>query len=618
MGEFTLTDDVQDGEGKLNPNVFLRLAQLQGPLAPLFPNLRRLRIVKADYSLDYLHLFLSPSLETLEIVGLGEDCQASLLSFLSAAVVEVPNLSNLIIGSGRLSCDVVNTCLGFYRLKHLELVNAVSEVDHRLLKDIGRLEHLETFVIDAQGVGYTPSQAILQAEEDERARVIAEEEHRRQRIEEEECARAVAQEEILRQQMEEFKRERQRRSEAVEERQRKAVLPRISGTCWMCGRKTGPKGWPTGTVCKSCFRKENERRTEEEEQKSYQEREDAWRSWEEAQEEKKRCEEAVAEFRRRIERDDLYLSEAESKYQESVEETERKDNTDGLDTSATSSFPEADDGSVTQASIDRQEPLSHPKFPKLLSITVCGSAEMMQDLVELVTSASVAHFCLDMVLAQPSPSSSIIATPPSMRFVATVDSSLRRWASTMAHVTLSSFLPSVVSKLPDETVGALVRLPHLEHLEVNGWDIASNIADYFCSPAAAKTTKLKALHLPIDGNTTFIPLSKLQIIAGACPNLLSLRCRFDHLLDIPSYSVPAQISSPHLLETLSVGDILPSLGFGAILEVARYIDNLFPKIKDIKPLEGVAQNTEQWRQIDQLVKFRQAGRWETSLGAFSV
>ena len=48
VGEFTLTDDAQDGEGKLNPNVFLRLAQLQGPLAPLFPNLCRLRIVKAN------------------------------------------------------------------------------------------------------------------------------------------------------------------------------------------------------------------------------------------------------------------------------------------------------------------------------------------------------------------------------------------------------------------------------------------------------------------------------------------------------------------------------------------------------------------------------------------
>jgi len=596
VGEFTLTDDVQDGEGKLNPNVFLRLAQLQGPLAPLFPNLRRLRIVKANYSLDYLHLFLSPSLETLEIVGLGEDCRAGLLSFLSAAVVEVPNLNNLIIGSGRLSCDVVNTCLGFYRLKHLELVNAVSEVDHRLLKDIGRLEHLETFVIDAQGVGYTPSQVILQAEEDERARVIAEEEHCRQRIEEEECARAVAQEEILRQQMEEFKRERQRRFEEVEERQRKAALPRIAGTCWMCGVNFDPKGKQIKTVCKSCrwsLKGKNENGMEEEEQKSYQEREDAWRIWEEAQEEKKRCEEAAVECRRRKERDD------------------------GLDTSATSSFPEADDGSVTQASIDRQEPLSHPTFPKLLSITVRGSAEMMQDLVELITSPSVAHFCLDMVLAQPSPSSSIIAIPPSMRFVATVDSALRRWASTMAHVTLSSFLPSVASKLPDETVGALVRLPHLEHLEVNGWDVASNITEYFCSPAAAKTTRLKALHLPNDGNTASIPLSKLQTIAGACPNLLSLRCRFDHL-DIPGYSVPAQISSPHLLETLSVGDILPPLGFAAVLEVARYIDNLFPKIKDIKPLEGVAQNTEQWRQIDQLVKFRQAGRWETSLGAFSV
>jgi len=567
VGEYTLTDDVRDREAKVNPSVFLCLAQLQSPHTPLFPNLRRLRIVNAHYSLDYLRLFLSPSLETLEIVGLSEACRATLLSFLSATVVEVPNLSTLILGPGRLSRDVVNICLGFARLKHLELVNAVSEADHRLLKDIGRLEHLETFVIDAQDVGYTPSQAILQAEDAERARVMAEEEP-------------------LRQKMEMKKREcQQRLEEEVEERQRKAALPRIAGICWICGDKCPKKG-KRSTECKPCIlEEENERTMKEEEHKTYQDVEQAWRNWEETQEEQRKCEEAVAECQRDKNGKYLYGSEAESKCQESAD---RKNNADQSDAS--------------------------PKFPKLLSITVRGSAEIMQDVVELITSASVVLLYLDMVPLRSWPSSSIAISIP--RFVGTVNSALLRWASTIAHVTLSG-LPSLTSKLPDETVGALVRLPHLEHLEVNGWNVASNIVDYFCCPGDTKASKLKTLHLPNDSNAISMPLSKLQTIAEACPNIRSLRCRFDNLLDIPSDSVPACIPIPHLLETLNVGDTQPRLDSEAVLEVARYIDNLFPKLKAIKPLDTIAQNADQWSYINKLVKFRQSGRREISLGAFS-
>jgi len=216
VGEFTLTDNICDGNARLNPGVFLCLAQLRGSLAPLFPNLRRLRIVNAYYTLDYLRLFLSPSLETLEIVSVGEACRTNLLSFFSAAVVEVPNLGTLILGPGRLSRDIVNTCLGFHHLKHLELVNAVSEADYQLLKDIGRLKDLEAFVVNAQDVGYAPSRTILEADDAERARVIAKREHYCQQIEEKrEC--------------------RKRFVEEVQECRRKAMVPRMKGECWMCG-----------------------------------------------------------------------------------------------------------------------------------------------------------------------------------------------------------------------------------------------------------------------------------------------------------------------------------------------------------------------------------------------
>ena len=237
-------------------------------------------------------------------------------------------------------------------------------------------------------------------------------------------------------------------------------------------------------------------------------------------------------------------------------------------------------------------------------ITVRGSAEMMQDVLELVTSASVVLLCLDMVPVQSSRLSSI-ATSPSMRFVETI-----------THVTLSS-LPSITSKIPDEVVGSLVRLSHLEHLEVNGWDVASNfIVDYFV------TSQIKRLQ---SSNPSIFPTTATQSPCHSgsrnykpSPELRSLRCRLDNLLDIPGYSVPAHIPFPHLLETLTVGDTQPRLDSEAVLGVAQYLDRLFPELKAIKPLKGISQNADQWRYIDKLVKFRQSGRQETSPGAFSM
>ena len=673
MGEFTLTDDVQDGEGKLNPSIFLCLAHLQTPLKPLFPNLRRLRIINADHSLDYLRLFLSPSLETLEIIGLGEACRPTLLSFLSAAVIEVPDLSTLILGPGRLSRNVVDACMGFGHLKHLELVDVISEVDFRLLMDIGLLEHLETFVIHAQGVVYSPSRALIQAKDDERALVVAEEELRRQQIEKE-------------------KQEHQKRlEEEMKERQRKAILS-TAGICSICRRRF--KKVTSKTQCLSCsieidkqeihmqeqkkaadrqerMKKKEERRAKEtEEERQAREmrareaeemrareaeerraRETEGEQWarEERRTRKKHMWEArrAEEERLAIEKEAevLLKLEEEANYEAMCEALEKeeelwriqgvsernepaehemkelqdgaemgrrvidvsllvemKDGIDGLDTT---SLPEDNNGNGTQAAIDHHEEAMSPKFPKLLNVTVRGSAEMMQDVVQLITSASVAHLCLDMVPAQSEPS--CIAPPPPRRFVDTVNSALRRWAGAMVHVTLSG-LPNVVSKLPNETVEALVRLPHLEHIELNGWGVDLNIAEYFRRRLSdAGASKLKVLYLPDDNNAISIPLSELNSIAKACPNLLSLRCRLKNLLDTPGFPFSGFKILSHSLEILTIGDTNPPLDFDAILEVVQYIDNIFPNIKDIKPLEGMAQNAEQWRQIDKLVKLRQSG-----------
>ena len=616
MGEFTLTDDVRHGEGRLSPSVFLCLAQLQSSRTPLFPNLRRLRIVNAHYSLDYLRLFLSPSLETLEIVGLDETCRSTLLSFLSAAVVEVPNLNTLILGPGRLSRDVVDACLSFSRLKRLELVDFISSADYQLLMDVGRLEHLETFVIGAQGIAYAPMPAILKAEREERARSAAEEcrrrqiedeEHRRQKCEEEECRRRkFEEEECCRRKLEAEEQERQRRfEEEVEERQRKAALPRRAGVCWMCRKRFIDE---EKTQCKSCSKKILRQDQKIQELKDERRRHEEQRTLEidcsakgvkdpRASSTEYAWDSRQSEFSVQGSEDADEMEEDKVTGYGGIEEPEdlpvqKMDVSNGLRVSnlrKTSGSDACVSGAHASGGPLDGQPCRI--FTKLLEVTICSGAEMMQDLVELIDSASVTLISLEMVPVQPSPSSSI-ASSPSRQFVATIDSALRRWAGTIAHVTLSG-PPGIGSKLPDETVGALVRLPQLERLELSGWDVTPDISDCFCRPGNTNTSKLKVLHLPNDNNAISMPLSKLGSIAEACPNLLSLRCRLGNLLDIPNRDHSLFSSKPlsHSLETLTIGDANSPLDFEAILEVAQYIDNLFPKIEEIKPLEVGVHNS---------------------------
>ena len=153
----TPTNDVHEGGMTFSPSIYICLAQLQGPFRPLFPSLRRLRILEADTSLDYLRLFLSPSLESLEVTGIPDDRQATFHAFISAPVDAIPTLSTLVFGPGHLPIPVLITCLRFYHLKHLTLVDAVASFDCGLLEDLGQLKFLESLTIDTAAASYTSS-----------------------------------------------------------------------------------------------------------------------------------------------------------------------------------------------------------------------------------------------------------------------------------------------------------------------------------------------------------------------------------------------------------------------------------------------------------------------------
>ena len=549
------------------------LAQLQSSLTPLFPNLRRLRIVNANYSLDYLRLFISPSLETLEIFGQGETSRAQLLSFLSAAVVEVSNLSTLILGPGRLSLDVVNACLGFNRLKHLELVDAASAISYQLLKDIGDLDDLTTFVIDAQAVSYSPSGPIILADaQQERIRLEEPTRIRAERRHTEERERRHVEEEEERHRAEADHRLLESEDSLWGFSERPPSLPLIRRGCLRC-RRTFKARATTCAPCTEILKVEVETRHKE------------------AQEAELREE---AELQRKLEENLRLLAIAEAKLLHQQVDSQLRALLDGVHEVS---------GNSAEALGKSQEASLRHLFPKLSNLTVCGGAELVQDIIQVVSSNSITILSLELVDSLRDIPPSI---PPPQRFLATVDSALHRWAGTLAHVMTHSSVPGVASEIPDKTFGALMRLPRLEHLEISGWKVVSNITETICQNTDTKVSILKVFHLPEDSNAVSIPLSDLRAIAEACPDLQSLRCRLENLSDISNQ--PGSVPLSHPLETLTVGDTRPSLEFDLVLEVARYVDNLFPGIKEIRPLEDVAQNAEQWRWIDKLVKLRQSAR----------
>ena len=498
-------------------------------------------------------------------------------------MVDVPNLRTLILGPGRLSLDVVNACLGFNRLKHLELVDAAPAVDYQLLKDIGGLGDLSTFVIDAQAVSYAPSGPILLANV-QQERIHLEEQTRirlaeaKSRHAEEKESRRVTHEKRRAEE------EEQRRAESgddhfglglVAETLRTLSPPLKRRDCLRCRRSFKARA-TTCIACVEMLAVEAETRREQKAQEA------------ELKEE--------AEIQQKLEEELRLLGINEARL------LQKQDQSSSQSRSLLGGGHE-ESGNVAEALGNTQEaPLLHI-FQKLCNLTVRGSAELVQDIIQVVSATSIRSLCLE--LAE-SPRDIPLSIPPPQRFLATVDSALKRWAATLAHVMTHSSLPGVASEIPDGTFRALMRLPRLEHLEISGWKVVSNITETICQNTDTKASILKVFHLPEDSNAISIPLSDLRAIAEACPDLQSLRCRLENLSDISNQPVLVPLS--HSLETLTVGDTQTPLEFDLILEVARYVDNLFPGIKEIKPLEDVAQNADQWRCVDKLVKLRQSAR----------
>jgi len=626
IGEITLS-----ANERLGTEVLICLAQLQGHAGSLFPSLRRLRIVDAASQLPYLRLFLTSSLQTLEIIGLSKDRYASMLSFLTAAVYAIPNLTTLKLGPGHVSQEVLETCLHFEHLQNLELVTAVSSLGDQAFEAIGRLEDLETLFIDDRSAAFNPSDAIRQAEEGEKARVreaqeekvrtqeeklhcqqqeelrrLEEELPQKRRLWEDAVARRRVGEERLRRRREE---EETCRRIAEEEVRRRKIEEEIR-------RRMEEEGGSHPMEEEEVHRRINEEearyRMEEEEARRRQEQESSVGGKKKKKkikvQEQKACltcqnlfvnETVLCQGCLKKERSELKsLKKKETRRLFLETEIQKYQEKRGV-------FGHQDDEShpmvATIAEQVRSNEHSSCSFPRLSMLTIyTGSASLMHDLTARISSPSIRHLSFRL-RDPPSPPESV--TPQDDWFVQTIGSAVTRWGASLAHVILYDerrlYPPSICSL--KGAVQSLPQLPELEHFEIGGWNIDSSVVDDLICSGNTKSPKLKVLRLPGEVGLGAIPFSRLQQITEAFPRIVSLRCRFQDLANMSLTYPLSPSSSSHMLKDLSLSnDGLPP-SRQQIIRIASYLDTLFPNLKEINTTEGLGHSTEPWAHISELV-----------------
>jgi len=174
--------------------------------------------------------------------------------------------------------------------------------------------------------------------------------------------------------------------------------------------------------------------------------------------------------------------------------------------------------------------------------------------------------------------------------------SVQRWGNTLVSV---NFVNKDTFWLPLDVFESLLLCPDMEDLGITGMGI-----DFMDTALhRLKDSKLQTLHLPVHPKVPGISLARFRYIAEACPHLKSFRCRVKHLSNIP-VSFPMS----HQLQVLSVSNEHAHPEQKRLLDIARYLDSIFPNITSIETHEGSGNNAEQWRFISDLMKLCQAVR----------
>jgi len=274
-------------------------------------------------------------------------------------------------------------------------------------------------------------------------------------------------------------------------------------------------------------------------------------------------------------------------------------------------------------------PTSGRFFTLLKELTIAGTPELIKDLINYVSSPDVRQLSITFRAAAKPPSSKIKASsksgkaslpsakavvvckpqkdePEEPQVIYLVKSSIQKWAKTLVSLSFcGDGTTSPAVSFPNDLFESLLLGQYTEKLEVTNFDLDSVDSSLHRLKEAAPS-KLKILHLPFHISTSGISLSRLRHIAQYCPQLTSFRCRFKHLSNIPTYDVPNPLS--HQLEALSVVNAEPHQEHQRLLQIAGYLDLLFPNLKLIESYQGSGYNGDQWRSVLDLVKLCQAVR----------
>lgn len=134
---------------KLVNHTKVRLAQLWK--SPLLPVLQRFICPEVQAPGLFIHtLFLTPTLESVELRFVSEPEDVAIGSVLSTMVEQTPSLQNLVIW-GTLSKQSLSFLPHFHRLRSLELKQMGSSIDSQFFSQLGKLRYLSELAIDLFG-----------------------------------------------------------------------------------------------------------------------------------------------------------------------------------------------------------------------------------------------------------------------------------------------------------------------------------------------------------------------------------------------------------------------------------------------------------------------------------
>ncbi|KAF8965792.1 hypothetical protein BDZ97DRAFT_1757072 [Flammula alnicola] len=517
--EFTLTDKQDLNEHPIAPGTLLHLLSRlpnRDTQEPFFPSLNRLYIIEADSSLAHWPLFLTPSLRSLEVSGISEVQQNTLMSYLVTLADEASSLSSIKLGPlGCISRESMKACLNFGNLRELQLLDVVPTFDLELLQEIGKLPELETLVLDARrAVSSRPFRNV----------------------------RALP--------------------------PREPMPPPPSS---LFGGTGHPLVWGS----------------------------DSGFSLQEQSPPPPPVIPSRAPSPSPLEPGVRAPSPCPS-----------VENPIALEPSTVEPPPRP-------ADVMDDAPSARVGFYKLTKLHVVGEIKLLEDVIGHVASTNVNELSLSLSIRNNNKKG---RAPPSTifvdhvkRFSSLTQEVLSKWKETLTSVCIHRQWEDVQqasspsSILPHAIFEHLFLQQSLERLEISGWSIDSDLWDGLRHLIIAAPSKLKVLHLPVNG-TKGISLTKLRSIVEACPHLVSFQCGIKHLSNIPSYPIPALAADMlnHGLEELSVGNPSPHDDPQRLLLVARYLDTLFPWLIRIRTHPG--NNEQQWDYIYDLVKMCQISR----------